>query len=206
MKKYTMEFLGTFFLVLSIGLSGDPYAVGLTLVGAIYAGGHISGAHYNPAVTIAMWMRGKTKISEIPGYMVAQVAGSFLAALFVYSLYEKSFAPMPGEKIVALQAISVEAILTFLLVFVILSVATSPKLEGNYIYGLAIGLTVTAIAISGGGISGGAFNPAVGIGPIIVDEINGGNSLSHLYIYIVGPFLGAIFSAVVYAFLNAEDL
>ena len=205
MRKLVMEFIGTMFLVLAIGFSGNPLAIGLMLAVMVYMGGHISGAHYNPAVTIAIWLRGKMDAKEIPGYIIAQILGAFIAALIFYMVNNSTFFPAPGSGVAAWKSILIEAIFTFALASVILNVATTKKLEGNYIYGLAIGLTLSVSAFSGGNVSGGAFNPAVGLGPILMDMFTGGSSTSHLLIYLTGPFVGGIIAAYVFKYLNVGE-
>ena len=198
MKNYIIEFIGTFFLVLTIGLTGDPIAIGTMLMVMVYMGGHISGAHYNPAVSIAMIIRGLLSVKEAINYILAQLAGAILAALLVNWLGDEVMKIAPKDPNV-LHILVVEAIFTFALVLVILNVATNPKTEGNSYYGLAIGFTIMAAAFAGGGISGGVYNPAVGTGPILVDAIMGeGNTLSNLWYYLVGPITGAVLAAYVY--------
>ena len=199
MKNYITEFIGTFFLVLTIGLTGDPLAIGVMLMVMVYMGGHISGAHYNPAVSIAMILRGLLTTKEAINYILSQLAGAFLAAIFVQWVGGAIMEVGPNNTASVLQILSVEAIFTFALVLVILNVATNPKTEGNSYYGLAIGFTIMAGAFAGGGISGGAYNPAVGTGPILVDVIMGeGNTLSNFWYYLVGPIVGAVTAAYVY--------
>ena len=198
MKNYITEFIGTFFLVLAIGLTGNPLAIGVMLMVMVYMGGHISGAHYNPAVSIAMIFRGLLSVKEAINYILSQLAGAFLAAFFVQWVGGSVMEVGPSNTASVLQILSVEAIFTFALVLVILNVATNPKTEGNSYYGLAIGFTVMAGAFAGGGIWG-AYNPAVGTGPILVDVIMGdGNTLSNLWYYLVGPIVGAMVAAYVY--------
>ena len=204
MKNYITEFIGTFFLVLAIGLTGNPIAIGTMLMVMVYMGGHISGAHYNPAVSIAMIIRGLLSVKEAINYILFQLAGAILAAFLVNWLSESilELIPMkvgPNPNVSVLQILVVEAVFTFALVLVILNVATNPKTEGNSYYGLAIGFTIMAAAFAGGKISGGVYNPAVGTGPILVDVIIGeGNTLSNLWYYLVGPIVGAISAAYVY--------
>jgi aquaporin Z len=199
MKKYITEFIGTFFLVLAIGLTGNPIAIGTMLMVMVYMGGHISGAHYNPAVSIAMIIRGLLSVKEAINYILSQLAGAILAALLVNWLGGAVMEIAPSDSASILQILVVEAIFTFALVLVILNVATNPKTEGNSYYGLAIGFTIMAAAFAGGKISGGVYNPAVGTGPILVDAIMGdGNTLSNLWYYLVGPITGAVLGAYVY--------
>ncbi|MBC8301993.1 MAG: aquaporin [Pelagibacterales bacterium] len=200
MKNYITEFIGTFFLVLTIGLTGDPLAIGVMLMAIIYMGGHISGAHYNPAVSIAMIYRGLLTSKEAIKYILSQLAGAFLAALAVNWLMGDVMQVAPTSDSV-MQILAVEAIFTFALMLVILNVATHPKTAGNSYYGLAIGFTIMAAAFAGGGISGGVYNPAVGTGPILVDVILGdGKTLANLWYYFVGPIFGAMAATCVYEF------
>jgi aquaporin Z len=201
MKNYITEFIGTFFLVLTIGLTGDPLAIGVMLMAIIYMGGHISGAHYNPAVSIAMIYRGLLTAKEAIKYILSQLAGAFLAALTVNWLMGDVMQVAPSNTASVMQILAVEAIFTFALMLVILNVATHPKTAGNSYYGLAIGFTIMAAAFAGGGISGGVYNPAVGTGPILVDVILGdGKTLANLWYYFVGPIFGAMAATCVYEF------
>ena len=203
MKNYITEFIGTFFLVLTIGLTGNPLAIGVMLMVMVYMGGHISGAHYNPAVSIAMIIRGLLTIKEAINYILFQIAGAFLAAIFVGWLSGSVMEVAPSNTVSVLQILVVETIFTFALVLVILNVATNPKTEGNSYYGLAIGFTIMAAAFAGGEISGGAYNPAVGTGPILVDELIGdGNTFANLWYYIIGPIVGGVSAAYIYKFIN----
>ena len=201
MKNYIIEFIGTFFLVLTIGLTGNPIAIGTMLMVMVYMGGHISGAHYNPAVSIAMIIRGLLSVKEAIKYILSQLAGAILAALLVNWLGGAVMEIAPSDSASILQILAVEALFTFALVLVILNVATNPKTEGNSYYGLAIGFTIMAAAYAGGGISGGVYNPAVGTGPILVDAIMGdGDTLGNLWYYLVGPITGAALATYVYKF------
>lgn len=204
MQRYLTEAIGTFFLVLVIGLSlhsaGElaPLAIGSALMVLVYMGGHISGAHYNPAVTLAVRMRGKIEAKDVAPYMISQVLGAVLAAWAVRTMTEAAFAPAPGAGIEASTVLMAEILFTFLLALVVLNVTTDPRTEGNSYYGLAIGFTVGTGAFAVGGMSGGVFNPAVGLGPILVDGLVGGGSFANLWYYLVGPFLGAALAALVY--------
>ena len=205
MRKLVMELIGTMFLVMAIGLTGNPLAIGMMLMVMIYMGGHISGAHYNPAVSLAVLLRGKLEARDFVPYVVAQCLGAVLGASVCYFLQGETFAPAPGEGVSFLQALGAEILFTFALASVILNVATTKKLEGNYIYGLAIGSTVAASAFAVGGISGGAFNPAVGIGPIVFSAIAGEGGFGNLALYIIGPLVGGALAAIVFKFLQPEE-
>ena len=202
MRNYLMEFIGTMFLVLAIGFSNNPLAIGLMLMAMVYMGGHISGGHYNPAVTLAVFIRGKIEGKFVAGYMISQVLGAFTAALIFYLINSHSFYPAPAEGVVLWKTILLELIFTFALCSVVLATATNETISGNYIYGLAIGLTVTASAYSVGSITGGAFNPSVFLGPMLMDVITGGTSYNHLLLYLIGPFSGGVLAAIVYKYLN----
>jgi len=211
MKNYLTEFIGTFFLVFTIGLaihSGSPLAplaIGSSLMMMVYMGGHISGAHYNPAVTLAVAMRNKLPIAQIVPYWISQLLGALAASWMVYVVTGGTFAPAPGEGVSPLQALLVEFLYTFALASVVLNVATHRKTAANSFYGLAIGFTVAAGAFAGGPISGGAFNPAVGIGPIVVHALLGGGGFGDLWIYLVGPLLGGALGAIVFRIVNGAD-
>src|SRR5215471_10400132 len=180
MRKYLTEFIGTFFLVFTIGMTviapgaGDlaPLVIGGVLMVMIYAGGHISGGHYNPAVTLGVFLRGRCSKSDVLPYWAFQLAGAALAALAVKALKDQnaitellSKGPKP---IHAGPALLAEFLFTFALVYVVLNVATSKNTAGNSNYGLAIGFTVLAGAFAVGGVSGGAFNPAVAVGACLM--------------------------------------
>lgn len=201
MKKYLVELIGTFFLVLVIGLSGSPLAIGSVLMVMIYMGGHVSGAHYNPAVTLAILLQKKIDTKDAGMYMVFQVMGSIVAALVAFFITGHTFAPSPNPSATTIAALLVEIIFTFALVSVILNVAVSKATSGNNYFGLAIGFTVLAAAFAGGGVSGGAYNPAVGFGPCLIDTLIGGNgSLSNVWLYFVGPIIGAGIASAVFNF------
>lgn len=204
MVKYLTEFIGTFFLVLTIGLTviaGSamaPLAIGASLMIMVYMGGHISGGHYNPAVSLAAMLRGKLPTTELVPYWVAQILGATVAALTVYLIMGQTFAPAPAPGASIVAVLLVETLYTFALALVVLNSATHPSTKGNSFYGLAIGFTIVVAAFAGGGISGGAFNPAVGIGPTLVHGLIGGGSFASLWYYLVGPLLGGFLAAVVF--------
>jgi aquaporin Z len=209
MKALVTEAIGTFFLVLAIGLSvhaADPLAaisIGFTLMVMVYAGGRLSGAHYNPAVSVALAIRGAFPAGKLAGYWAAQLVGAVLAGLLVWKFTGHPLHVAPADNTSMLKAIVGEAVATFALAYVVLHVATGKGTEGNSYFGLAIGATVAAFAIAMGPITGGAFNPAVGIGPAIVEMIVGNGMPSLAWVYIVGPVLGA--AAAGYAFKYQES-
>ena len=197
-KSLLAEFIGTYFLVSTVALSTGqagivfmaPLAIGLTLTVMIFAFGHISGAHFNPAVTLAVWLRGKIDLVGSACYLGAQLAGAFCAAyqqLLVSS--DSGFTsgyPAPGAKVSWYVAVITEFTYTFALATVILQTATTKAQKGNSFFGLAIGMTVTSAAWAAGGISGGAFNPAVGTALPLVH-----GHYENIWLYWAGPCLGA---------------
>jgi aquaporin Z len=208
MKKYITEFIGTFFLVLTIGMvviggKGDfaPIAIGSALMVMIFAGGHISGAHYNPAVTLAVLLRGKISLTEAIGYMVVQISGAVIASVVVMYLLNDKIPEMAVEMTNSTKGLLAEFLGTFALAYVVLNVATSKGTTGNSFYGLAIGFTVLTMAFAFGAVSGGAFNPAVAVG-ISILKLTSWNSI---WVYLVGCFGGASVAALVFRICNPDD-
>jgi aquaporin Z len=205
MNKYIAEFIGTFFLVLTIGCTGigagasviAPLAIGAALMVMVFAGGHISGAHYNPAVTLGVLIRGKVKAADVVPYMVAQLAAAAIAALVVSKFLRAGIVVTPIVPKVG-PALLAEFLFTFALVYVVLNAATAEGTSGNSFYGLAIGMTVMTGAFAVGDISGGAFNPAVALGISVL----GISSWNNIWIYLLADFAGAIVAAVVFNIIN----
>lgn len=201
MKKYLTEFIGTFFLVLIIGLSKNPLAIGFGLTILVYMGAHISGAHYNPAVSLAMLMRKEININDFIKYISSQVLGASLAA-YVVSIMMSNMIVQPDLQEPVAVILIAELLFTYLLVFVILNVATHPNLEGNSFYGFAIGLTVMTGAYCVGPLTGGVFNPAVSIGPSLIDLITGNGISQHfLWYYLTAPVLGSVLAVIHFNFI-----
>ncbi len=213
MRNYVTEFIGTFFLVLTIGLTVlggtplAPLAIGCSLMIMVYMGGHVSGAHYNPAVSAAVFLRGKMASgAELIMYWVFQILGAIVASLVVKWITGQTFAPAPAEGATTFGALLVEFLYTFALALVVLNSAASAKTHGNSFYGLAIGFTIVVAAFAGGPISGGAFNPAVGIGPTTINATMGAGDWKSLWLYIVGPLLGGAAAAWVFGLQEREPL
>ncbi|HWF45459.1 MAG TPA: aquaporin [Bryobacteraceae bacterium] len=207
MNKYLAEFVGTFFLVLTIGCTAighgagplAPLAIGSALMVMIFAGGHISGGHFNPAVTLGVWLRGKCEAKDVAPYMIFQVIGAVAAALAVKFL--KGGAAVAPLQPAAIPAFLAEFLFTFALVYVVLNVATAKGTAGNSFYGLAIGFTVLVGAFSVGNISGGAFNPAVAVGISVM----GLSAWPNIWIYLVADFAGAVVAAAAFKAVNPAD-
>jgi len=208
MNKYIVEFVGTFFLVLTIGLTVigggagviPPLAIGAGLMVMVFAGGHVSGAHFNPAVTLAVWMRGRCDTKDVAPYVASQVIGAGLAAAAVKYLRTGALVtpmiPAVGPALVA------ELLFTFALAWVVLNVATAKGTSGNSFYGLAIGMTVMTGAFAVGDISGAVFNPAVAIGVSVL----GLSSWSNLWIYLVANLAGGVAAALAFKAVNPKDV
>ena len=194
-SKLIAEFIGTFFLALTIctaavhGSAGDyaPFAIAATLMVMIYAVGHISGAHFNPAVTVAVWLRGACEKSDVVPYISVQALAGVLAAIVSQEILLAE-TPVTAIDMDATNALAAEFLYTFALVYVILNVATSDATQGNGYYGAAISFVVLAGALTVGGISWGSFNPAVS-GALLV---SGAIELSDLWIHLVPQFLAGV--------------
>ena len=213
MQKYLVEFIGTFFLVLTIGMVVigaqplAPLAIGSALMVMIFAGGHVSGAHYNPAVTLGVWMRGKCSTADVVPYMVAQVIGAAAAAFTVLFFMDGTDALNEVVKAGTKDLSNVPAVLlaeflfTFALVWVVLNVATAQGTDGNSFYGLAIGFTVLTGAFAVGGVSGGAFNPAVAVGISLMKL----TAWPDIWKFLVADFGGAAVAALAFQFVNPKE-
>lgn len=205
--KYLYEFIGTFFLLLTIGLVSigshnaglwAPLAIGSILMVMVYAGGHVSGGHYNPAVSLAAFMSKKISINDLWIYWVVQFIAAVVAA-FVTLYLKGNFASNPAE-IHSIRAFLAEFLFTFALCYVVLNVAVARATEGNSYFGLAIGFTVLVGAYAIGSISSAALNPAVALGITILNL----SSWSNLWIYIVANLLGGAAAAWVYHAAHGE--
>jgi aquaporin Z len=210
-RKLVCEFIGTFYLCFADGLSDPvsvtfaPFAIGGILMTMIYAGGPISGAHYNPAVTWAFWLLGDMDFFMMAAYWTVQVIASCMAGAFAlwcsgtgrvgHPYFDWSFSDVVSKALV------IEFFCTFALVYVVLNTARSKKVAGNSYFGLAIGWTVLSCGIWGGPISGGAFNPADGTG---LPWASGENDFE-IWVYWLGPLCGAATAAGVYKFLNPDE-
>jgi len=207
MKKYVTEFIGTFFLVFTVGMcvidpgagALAPLAIGSALMIMVYAGGHVSGGHYNPAVTLAVWLRGKCPAADVVPYWVAQIIGATIAATL--TIYLKGNPTLTPGEMKILPALLAEFVGTFALTYVVLNVATAKATAGNSNYGLAIGFTVATMAFALGGVSGGAFNPAVATGITLMHLVRA----SYFWIYLLGDLAAAVASAATFRWINPDD-
>jgi aquaporin Z len=203
-RAYLTELIGTFFLVFTVAATVlvqnpfAPLAIGAVIMVMIYAGGHISGGHYNPAVTMAVLVRRRITPMDAVAYWVAQVVGGLLAAGIAYWIVNPANVTalsLSGRGLAA--AVVAEALFTFALGFVMLNVATSKAHPNNSFYGLAIGFTVAAGAFAFGGVSGGIFNPAVSLAAWEVGLIHGGTAWLYLVVQLAaGAVAGLVFLAL----------
>jgi aquaporin Z len=209
--KYLVEAIGTFLLVFTVGAavasrsSLAPLAIGASLMVMVYAGGHLSGGHYNPAVTLAVLVRRRIGLRDAIAYWIVQFGAGVLAALVVYavvnpiSIAKPATLTLSGASLVA--AFVVELIFTFALCYVVLNVATSKSHSDNSFYGLAIGFTVVAGAVAVGGISGGAFNPAVTLGAAVMQMF----AWPTLWVYVVAQVIAGAAAGIAFLVLNPDD-
>jgi len=212
-KKLIAELLGAFILVFAgtgaiiinditnaIGHVGVALTFGFVIVALIYSFAHVSGAHFNPAVTIAFWSMGEFERKNVIPYIAAQLVGGLLASLSLFLLLKESFvlvsevsylgATIPSGT--ASQSFGFEFILTFILMIVICSSAIHGKATKDFA-GLAIGLTVGLESMFAGPITGASMNPARSIAPALIS-----GNVEHLWVYIVATTLGAVCAAVVF--------
>jgi aquaporin Z len=209
--KYAVEAIGTFVLVFTVGAavgSSSPLAplgIGAVLMVMIYAGGHLSGGHYNPAVTLAVLVRRRIGLRDAVGYWIVQFGAGLLGAVAVRDIIDpdrvatRAALTLSGHALLA--AFAVELMFTFALCYVVLNVATSRDHSDNSYYGLAIGFTVVAGAIAVGAISGGAFNPAVTVGAAVMGIF----AWPTLWIYLVSQVIGGLAAGVTFLALNPDD-
>ncbi len=207
-RKYATEFIGAFFLTFAVGmaaLTGSifvPLAAGATLMVMIYAGGHISGGHYNPAVTIAALVRRRIDIGDAVAYWIMQAAGGIAAGALARAVVNPATVKtltLSGHTEAA--AAVVEVLFTFALCYVVLNVATSKDQKNNGFFGLAIGFTVAAGAFAVGGISGGLFNPAVALGGATAGLF----AWSTIWVYVLVELGAGIVAGLAFLALNPGD-
>lgn len=206
-RKLVVEFVGQFIFMFTVGMATEkatgagvsaPLAIGFVLMVIVFAGGHISGGHYNPAVSTAVFLRGKMTATEWVTYMITQLVSAALAGLLVRAIgTPESAAVVAG----AGKMLVVEFIFTFALCYTVLNVATARGTEGNSFYGLAIGGIVTVGAFAVGGISGAAFNPAIALGA----SISGLFTWGHYWIYVLAALCGAALSAAVFLYTQPGE-
>jgi aquaporin Z len=204
-RKLVVEFIGTFFLMFTVGMAVAkagtlaPLAIGSSLMIMVFAGGHVSGGHYNPAVSTAVLLRGKLTSSEYLPYIVSQLVGAVLAGLLVSAL---GYAPPSAAAVAGIgKMLIVEFLFTFALCYVVLNVATAKGTENNSFYGLAIGFTVAVGAFAVGSVSGGAFNPAVALGASVLGMF----TWSHYWVYLLAELVAGAAAAGVFLYTQPAE-
>ncbi len=202
--KLLTELVGTFAFLSVIALSKPigplaPLAIGTALMVVVYMGGHISGGHYNPAVSFGVWLRRKIDLVTLLTYWLAQLVGAVLAFIFGYIVSGHTPGIAPAHSATWIQALAVETAFTGLLVLTVLNVAATRATEGNSYFGLAIGFAIVVGAFAGGPISGGAFNPAIGFGATFGKAVFAGGNFDWLWVYVVGGLLGGAIAAGIHA-------
>jgi aquaporin Z len=206
--KYVYEFIGTFFLVFTVGMTVlephsakdfAPLAIGSVLAVMIFAGGHVSGAHYNPAVSFAVFLRGKLPFKDLIVYWIFQLVAAIAAAYL--TMYLKGNPLVQAQHLDPIRALVAEFVFTFALCHVMLNVATAKETEGNSYYGLAIGFTVLVGAYAVGTVSGGAFNPAVALGMSFMKL----SFWSDIWIFIAATFTAGALAAWVFRLTHQES-
>jgi len=207
-RKLAVEFIGMFIFMFTVGMATNkagagalaPLAIGSVLMVMVFAGGHVSGGHFNPAVSAAVFLRGRMASNEFGAYLVVQFVAAVIAGLLVRYVGGREphqVVASSGKMLIA------EFIFTFALAWVVLHVATARGTEGNSFYGLAIGFAVVVGAFAVGGISGGAFNPAIAVGAMVTGLFKWAN----IWIYLIADFLGAAAAAFAFFYvLPAEKM
>lgn len=207
MKDAVAEFVGSLLLVLVVGLTVvppnvgpfAPIAIGLALAALVYAGGHLSGGHYNPAVTLAMWFRGRAATKDLARLMIAQILGAIVASLLVVFFRSGSATAIVAHDV--MKALVAEFLFTFFLVYVVLNTMTSSKTAGNSYYGMAVGFAYLAGLYGAAPLSGGALNPAVALGMCVM----GLENWSGIWIPLLGSFAGAALGAIIFKMANPGE-
>lgn len=205
MKRYFTEFIGTYFLITTCIFTQNVMAVGVMLIALIYMGKEISGAHYNPATTLVIYFKKMISGKDTSVYALIQLSAAMFASLTFLFITGNTFSPTPYQGIEIAKPIFMEFIGTFILIYVILAVAANPKNAGNEYYGIAIGFALMGSAYIAGSISGAVFNPAYGIGSILIEWSHTGLiNYNNILLYTVGPFGGAIAAFGVYKITHEE--
>jgi len=211
-EAYVSEFVGTFFLVLTIGFNVlqntalAPVSIGSILMAMVFATGKVSGGHFNPAVTLGVYSRGKIDGSAACGYVAVQLIAGLTAGVTYLSMLGATFSLGPGIGYGLAAVCIVEVLFTAALVFVVLSVATTVQDENNWYFGLAIGFTVMAAAFAIGPISGCSLNPAVTFGVMFSHFFHTGYlKISLLLVYTLAPLFGSLLAVVFFQVIREQE-
>jgi glycerol uptake facilitator-like aquaporin len=205
MKKYVTEYIGTFFLVLAIGLTGNALSSGLFIIPVIYIGAWISGAHYNPAITLSFWATGNLSIKSTLFYVISQTLGAAAGVLMIFYLAGTTLQTVPASSVTPIQYGSVELLFLLLLSLLYLTLFLSDACKNNNIHGIAIGLSYAGILMIGEPVSGGVFNPAIAAAASFIDYFNTGDSYLYLPIFFLAPSVGGILAGNLFSFLSNRN-
>jgi glycerol uptake facilitator-like aquaporin len=200
-----MEAIGTFFLVLAFGFTGNPIAIGIILMALIYIGSPISGSHFNPAVSFAFFLKKKIKGVQLAGYVVAQLAGAVIAAYLIFVLTTSVYYVEPPSSTGLNQHVIAEVFFTFIFVLVMLVFSLTTFLKRNGLIGIVAGLTFSGMLLISIPISGGILNPATSIGTSIVDLTQGGNSYIYTLLYTIAPLTGGALAAFAFTYFYSKS-
>ncbi len=205
MKKFVAELIGTFFLVLAIGLTGNALASGLFIIPIIYIGASISGAHYNPAITLSFWATGHISGKSMFSYIISQTLGALAGTLMIFFLAGSALQTVPASSATPIQYGSIELLFLLLLSMLYLTLFLTDSFKHNRIYGLAIGLSYAGILLVGEPVSGGVFNPSIAAAASIIDYFDFGDSYLYLPIFILAPAVGGILAGNLFRYLSEQN-
>jgi len=189
-----------------------PLAVGFIVIAMIYAFGHISGGHFNPAITLAVLIRKFITPIDAMFFLLVQFSGAFAGAFLAYAItydlpyIEPYVDPSTKEGIEDFRCVLVEAIYSFAICIVVINVATTDSQSGNYFYGVSIGMTVAAGLAASQKISGGCFNPALGTALSVTNSLRDEGTIEHIWIYIVSPLIGAVIAGYSFYVVNVAEV
>ncbi len=201
MKHYVMELIGTFFLTIAISFTGNPLAIGLMFMTMIYMGLGVSGAHYNPAITLAVYLRGKMRSNLVVGYMASQVLGALLG-VFLFNLVSGDvFMPEATPGLSPWVAVALETLLAFVLCYVAITFYTTEQYKGNQLAGAVLGFGLTALAYVGG-----IFNPGVAGGAALFSMLKASSMAGarSMTVYLLSPFIGAALAVQILGYLHGK--
>ncbi len=198
MLKVLFEGLGTFLLILTIGLTQDPVAAGLLLIALLYIGFSVLEVHYHPAVSFAVWTIGRRDLSDLLTRAAGQFTGSIAGGFCVSWLTSIPFIPRPSQVTGVAEFIFMEILFSALLVLLFLMMIYPPTRRKRSLFGLVIGAGFTACYLVTVPISGFGLHPGLNVGFSIIDFMDGGRNYVHLPIYLLGPFVGAIIAALIH--------
>lgn len=203
-NAYILEAIGTFFLVLIFGFTGDALAIGLALMALIYIGFPVSGGHYNPAVSFAFFLKRKLRAVDLVGYLISQLLGAALASIVLLFLSGSVFYVEPPTTTDLYQQAFAEVAFVYLFVLVMLIFSLSNTHRRSKLIGLVAGLTFTGVLLVSTPLSGGVLNPAISIGTATIDLIYGGDSYIYALLYTIAPLTAGALAAFSFSFFHSE--